>query len=70
MRLSQVKSMAFGSVLYEILSGLAACGGDTVRDSIATVLERDWSALPEATPAPLRTAPASVSSASPESGHA
>ena len=47
---------SFGCVLYEMLTGRVAFPGDTVSDSIAKVLERepDWSALPAATPAPIR----------------
>ena len=47
---------AFGCVLYEMVTGRVAFGGDTVSDSIAKTLEREpeWSALPPATPAPVR----------------
>ncbi len=47
---------AFGCVLYEMLTGRVTFSGDTVSDSIAKILERepDWSALPAATPAPIR----------------
>jgi serine/threonine protein kinase/Tol biopolymer transport system component len=47
---------AFGCVLYEMLSGRAAFGSDTVSGSIAKVLERepDWSALPGTTPVQIR----------------
>jgi Tol biopolymer transport system component len=47
---------AFGCVLYEMLTGRVAFSGDTISDSIAKILERepDWSALPAATPAPIR----------------
>ena len=47
---------AFGCVLYEMLTGRVAFAGDTASDSIAKVLERepDWSALPAATPVPIR----------------
>ena len=39
-----------------MLTGRVAFAGETVSDSIARVLERepDWSALPEATPEPIR----------------
>ncbi len=47
---------AFGSVLFECLSGRQAFAGDTVSDVIARILERepDWSAIPAAAPARLR----------------
>ena len=47
---------AFGCVLYEMLTGRVTFAGDTISDSIAKILERepDWSALPPATPAPIR----------------
>jgi eukaryotic-like serine/threonine-protein kinase len=47
---------AFGAVLYEMLAGRRAFEGDTVSDTMAAVLTRepDWSALPSATPAPVR----------------
>jgi len=47
---------AFGCVLYEIVSGHLAFPGATASDTIAKILERepDWSALPAATPAPIR----------------
>ena len=47
---------AFGCVLYEMLTGRVTFSGDTISDSIAKILERepDWSALPAATPAPIR----------------
>jgi Tol biopolymer transport system component len=47
---------AFGCVLYEMLTGRLTFPGDTVSDTIAKILERepDWSALPAATPAPIR----------------
>ena len=47
---------AFGCVLYEMLTGRVTFAGDTMSDSIAKILERepDWSALPAATPAPIR----------------
>ena len=48
---------AFGCVLYEMLTGRVAFAGDTVSDSIAKILERepDWSALPAAVPARVRS---------------
>jgi serine/threonine protein kinase/Tol biopolymer transport system component len=48
---------AFGAVLYELLSGKAAFHGEDVTDILGAVLrmEPDWSQLPEATPAAIRT---------------
>ena len=48
---------AFGCVLYEMLAGKRAFPGATGTDAIAAILERepDWAALPEATPAPVRS---------------
>ena len=47
---------AFGCVLYEMLTGRVAVSGDSVSDTIATILTRelDWSALPTATPTHVR----------------
>ena len=47
---------AFGCVLFEMLSGRAAFEGETVSDTIASILggEPDWAALPETTPASMR----------------
>jgi len=47
---------AFGCVLYELLTGRLAFGGDTVSDTIAAILSRepDWRALPATTPVSLR----------------
>ena len=47
---------AFGCVLYEMLTGRLAFGGNTVSDTIAKILERepDWAALPSATPMNVR----------------
>ena len=47
---------AFGCVLFELLSGERAFGGDDVSMTLASVLkvDLDWSALPAATPAPAR----------------
>ena len=46
----------FGCVLYEMVTGRVAFPGETISDSIAKILQRepDWSALPAATPAPIR----------------
>ena len=43
---------AFGCVLYELLTGKRAFGGETVTDTLASILARDpeWEALPEGTP--------------------
>jgi Protein kinase domain/WD40-like Beta Propeller Repeat len=48
---------AFGSVLYECLTGKGAFQGETVTDMLAHILkaEPDWSALPASTPANIRT---------------
>jgi tetratricopeptide (TPR) repeat protein len=47
---------AFGCVLYEMLSGRLAFGGDTPSDVIAAILEREpsWEALSERTPPRIR----------------
>ena len=49
---------AFGCVLYEMLTGRRAFGGDNVSDILARVIERepDFGALPPTTPATIRTA--------------
>ncbi len=43
---------SFGCVLFEIITGRTAFGGETVSDTIARVLERDvdWTQLPESCP--------------------
>jgi len=48
---------AFGSVLYELLTGKQAFQGEDVTDIIAAVVraEPDWSRLPEATSPAIRT---------------
>jgi Tol biopolymer transport system component len=48
---------AFGVVLYEMVSGRQLFAGETVSDTLAGVLKTDpdWSALPGAAPARLRT---------------
>jgi serine/threonine-protein kinase len=48
---------AFGAVLYEMLTGQRAFGGEDSTDMIAAVVskEPDWSALPANTPASIRT---------------
>ncbi len=47
---------AFGCVVYELLTGRKAFDGTTVSDTVAAILTRDpdWSALPGATPSPVR----------------
>src|SRR6266540_1537653 len=43
---------SFGAVPYEMLTGTRAFAGDSVADTLATVLklDPDWSALPATTP--------------------
>jgi len=47
---------AFGCVLYEMLTGRRAFGGDTSSDASAAILERqpEWKALPDNTPPAIR----------------
>jgi eukaryotic-like serine/threonine-protein kinase len=47
---------AFGCILYEMLTGTRAFGGDDVSDTLAAVLrgEPDWTRLPAAVPPPVR----------------
>ena len=47
---------AFGCVLYEMLTGTRPFDGETVSDTLASVLARDpdWAALPATTPAKVR----------------
>lgn len=47
---------SFGCVLFEMLSGRIAFGGETISDTIARVLERDvdWDALPASCPVRIR----------------
>jgi eukaryotic-like serine/threonine-protein kinase len=47
---------AFGCVLYEMLTGKMAFGGESVTDTLASVIkeEPDWSLLPAATPIRVR----------------
>ena len=47
---------AFGVVLYEMLSGKRMFAGETVSDTLASILmaQPDWSALPAATPPGVR----------------
>jgi serine/threonine protein kinase len=48
---------SFGAVLYEMLSGKKAFEGESISDTLATVmkLEPDWSALPRDVPASVQT---------------
>ncbi|MDQ2978596.1 MAG: serine/threonine-protein kinase, partial [Acidobacteriota bacterium] len=47
---------AFGTVLYETLTGRKAFAGETVSDTLAAILTKDpdWAALPAATPGSVR----------------
>jgi predicted Ser/Thr protein kinase len=47
---------AFGVLLFEMLTARAAFAGETISDTLASVLKTDpdWSALPADTPAPIR----------------
>jgi len=47
---------AFGCVLYELLTGRCVFGSETVTDILGAVVhkEPDWTALPPATPPPIR----------------
>jgi serine/threonine protein kinase len=47
---------AFGCVLFEMLTGKRAFGGDEVTDTLAFIITKDvdWSALPRSTPGALR----------------
>ena len=48
--------LAFGAVLYEMLTGQQAFGGEDVSDILSRVLQRepDWALLPVETPAGIR----------------
>jgi serine/threonine protein kinase len=47
---------AFGCVLYEMLAGKEAFGGETTSDILACVIraEPDWNLLPSSVPARVR----------------
>src|SRR5436190_3789194 len=47
---------AFGCVLYEMLTGQTPFGGDTLSDTVVSILDRepDWTLLPNATPIEIR----------------
>jgi serine/threonine-protein kinase len=47
---------SFGCLLYEMLAGRKAFGGDTLSDILVAILDRDpdWEALPAATPPSVR----------------
>lgn len=47
---------SFGCVLFEMVTGRTAFGGETISDTIARILERDveWSALPATVPPRVR----------------
>jgi serine/threonine protein kinase len=48
---------SFGCVLYEMLTGRMAFGGETISDTLANILqtEPNWEALPQDTPANIRS---------------
>jgi len=48
--------LAFGAVLYEMLTGKPLFSGETMQDTLAAVLQRepDWQALPSAIPPKVR----------------
>ncbi|MCM3876960.1 MAG: protein kinase [Thermoanaerobaculia bacterium] len=47
---------SFGCLLYEMLAGRKAFGGETLSDILVAILDRDpnWDALPAGTPPPVR----------------
>src|SRR3954468_4446546 len=47
---------AFGAILYEMLTGTRAFGGEDIADTLAFVLTREpeWTTLPAGTPTPIR----------------
>lgn len=53
---SRTDVWAFGCILYEALCGKSPFLGETVSDTIATILDRepDWNALPPGTPSAIR----------------
>jgi serine/threonine protein kinase len=48
---------AFGVVLFEMLSGSRLFSGETVSDTLASVLRQEinWNALPPSTPSEIRS---------------
>jgi serine/threonine-protein kinase len=54
---AQTDIWAFGCVLFEMLSGRQAFAGETITDALASIVraEPEWSALPAAVPAAIRT---------------
>jgi serine/threonine protein kinase len=48
---------SFGAVLFEILTGNQAFSGESISDTLASVLrvDPDWHQLPEDTPSAIRT---------------
>jgi serine/threonine-protein kinase len=48
---------SFGCIMYEMLTGNVPFEGETATDTVARILERepDWQALPQETPANIRT---------------
>jgi serine/threonine-protein kinase len=53
----RVDIWGFGCVLYECLSGKRAFQGETITETVASILksEPDWTLLPAQTPAPVRS---------------
>ena len=53
---TQVDIWAFGCLMYQLLTGRVAFGGDTLADTLTSILERepDWSRLPAKTPESIK----------------